>query len=181
MPTALFSKTKYRLCREVVLQDRYRSECNGHSCYCDFLVFLCSDLHLHVGETVLHRRHRPRPAVRAAAAGFEDGILEPDPGPVGVHPPETSCVAASVSSALAQQGHFNPEWLVQEFRAIGNPFALASRCSHDDPSQERWLLKSIKGRHTIIDQPRSCSCSRPRGSFSNLTKSIQHQHASGLL
>lgn len=85
------------------LNSKDRSKCSRPSRSSDFLVFSCSDLHLHVSETVLQRRYRSRPTVRApSAAGFEDGILEPDPGPVGVHPPEAGRAAPSVSSALAQ-------------------------------------------------------------------------------
>lgn len=56
--------------------------------------------------------------------------MEPDPGPMGVHPPETGRAATNLSSASAHSSHFNPERLVQEFRATGNPFALISQRSH---------------------------------------------------
>lgn len=97
----------------------------------------------------------------AAAAGLEDGILEPDPGPVGVHPPETGRAEAGVRSAEAQQGHFNPEQLM--FRATGNQFTLTSQLN----------------RHFVLIM--FLYTSLLRGLSPNQTEYMSQQHAPGLL
>ena len=84
-----------------------------------------SDLCVFVGWEVSRRFPSiisdPKARARASAES-PPGVLEPDPGPVGLHPTETGRVAPDLLSIAARQAHTHTEqlqhWIPQKINIL---------------------------------------------------------------